>query len=266
MPRDDLQIQKLDMYDKLGIVPQGRPRVQDYFLKFAGAVLAAQATINGQPTLDCLLEDLTIAAGTTGFIDDIRIANQSVNCSLATLDVAGFTRQSLRRRWLGIQVRSEKQVSIIITPDAGGASFRPTIGIRQIPQAETIDSQINNFYQYYGLGSVSVPAAGVFTMTVQCQRACKLHDLLLQNHTAAVADSDLSITSIRVANVEMLNGLAGDSIPIERFANNVDPTETLDLNQVIKAGQSVTIDFANADAVNAAIIGGHFYTSHVEAC
>lgn len=220
-----------------------------------GAVTGGtKTTFTAKAQEDVYLKYLIASATGYGVLDDIRIGNQSLNCSDSGIELQTFSEMAKRKPVIGIAVDGNIQMSLDVTLDGAGAeSFQGGFSCEAIEKAPAITSQ--NLNRFFGLGSVSVPASGSAQLSAQALRDCFLKDLLVSAH----ADNDfgLIITDITIKGRSIFSGQSGDGVGVN-VVNQYATAGFISVNTMIETNQRVVVTVSNTGAA-AATVSGAFY-------
>ena len=204
------------------------------------------------------LRNLICDASTFGVVNDLRIGNQSLNCSDSAIELKTFTEFSQRKPFIGIAVDGNIQMSIDVTLDgAGSEAFQGGFSCEAVEKAPTIAQQGNAINKFFGLGSVSVPASGTAQLTAQALRDCLLKDLLLTAHEANAFG--LVVTDITVKGRSIFSGQSGDAIGLN-VLSEYTMSSLVSVNTTIETNERVVVTLANGTA-GAVVVGGAFYAA-----
>ena len=195
-------------------------------------------------------------ATTYGVVNDLRIGNQSLNCSDSAIDISVFSPSNKRRPTVGVAVDGNIQMQIDVTLDGAGAEqFQAGFSCEAIETAPTIAQQGNAINKFFGLGSVSVPPAGTAQLNAQALRDTFLRSLLLKVHD--VSSFGIVVTDISISGRSIFSGQADDGIG----ANVLEPLTSdglIGINTTIATNERVTVTLANSTGA-AVIVGGALY-------
>ncbi len=195
-------------------------------------------------------------ATTFGVVNDIRIGNQSLNCSDSAIDISVFSPANKRRPTVGVAVDGNIQMQIDVTLDGAGAEqFQGGFSCEAIERAPTIAEQGNAINKFFGLGSVAVPAGGSAQLNAQALRNCFLKSLLVKVHEPT--SFGLVVTDVSIAGRSIFSGQATDGIG----ANVLEPLTAdglIGINTMIATNERVTVTVANSTGA-IVIVGGSLY-------
>ncbi len=196
-------------------------------------------------------------ASAKGVVNDIRIGNQSLNCSDSAIELLAFSSLSQRRPLIGLAVDGNIQMSIDVTLDgAGSEAFQGGFTCEAIEKAPTIAQQGNAINKFFGLGSVSVPAGGSAQLNAQALRDCFLKDLLVSSHEGT--DLGLVITDVTIKGRSIFSGQSGDAVGVN-VVNQWAQAGLVAVNTMIETNERVTVTVSNGTA-GAVIVAGAFFT------
>lgn len=222
-----------------------------------GAVTGSvKTTFTASANQDVYLKYLLAKASTYGVLNDIRIGNQSLNCSDSAIELTAFSEFSQRRPLIGVAVDGNIQLSLDVTLDGAGAeTFQGGFTCEAIEKAPTIAQQGSAINKFFGLGSVSVPSAGSAQLSAQALRNCFLKDLLVVGHEAS--DLGLVITDVTIKGRSIFSGQSGDGVGVN-VVNQHAQAGLVAVNTMIETNQRVIVTVANATA-GAITVSGAFY-------
>ena len=85
----------------------------------AAVTKAARADDTGGDRIDVDAERAEFLGQGAGVVNDLRIGNQSLNCSDSAIDTSLFASNQQRKNVIGVAVNGNIQMSIDVTTDAG---------------------------------------------------------------------------------------------------------------------------------------------------
>ena len=221
---------------------------------------AATGTLTGTLQNPSLLQDLHLNADQLGLVDAIRVANQSVMCSDAGMDLGAFAldAQVEGHRGLGIPLNSQQEVTIDYTLVAAGA-IAGGIGIDPLGAGPiTPVNDLGPLLNYCaGLGSVDAALTADTDLSATMRRRCVLG---LLGFSWEQNVEDLTIRSISVNNIELLagpNGQTGEvGIQVYGWANTDNDGATL--AYPVRVNDDVTVTIHNYNVAASFVYGGIF--------
>jgi len=223
---------------------------------FGAVVGGVKTTFTAKSQESVYLKSLLCDATTFGVVNDIRIGNQSLNCSDSAIELKTFTEFGQRRPVIGLAVDGNIQMSIDITLDGvGSEAFQGGFTCEAIEKAPTIAQQGNAINKFFGLGSVSVPASGTAQLTAQALRDCMLKDLLIKAHEANAFG--LVVTDITIKGRSIFSGQSGDAVGVNAL-NEYAQSSLVAVNTAIETNERVVVTLANGTA-GAIVVSGAFY-------
>lgn len=217
-------------------------------------------SITAQAQENVFLKYFFLTATKQGFVRDIRVGNQSLNCSDSAMDLAMFSDFSQRYAMIGIAVDGNIQTSIDFQLDGTGTTERASGGFScdAIDKAPTLTAQCDALNKFFGMGDATIAPSGSAQLSAQALRDCHLCDLLLQNHTGTVENNNLVVTDITVAGRSLFSGQNGDGIGLNVLVGYTQK-QLIQIDTDIQTNQRVIITIKNTDAVNSALVGGGFF-------
>lgn len=238
-------------------VPKGD--VSDVTPKFvptgSGAVSTATATFTAQAQESVFLRYLFISSSAEGVVSDLKIGNQSLNCSDSGIDLTLFKPSTQRKPAIGVAVNGSIQMSFDVKADGDG-SLTAGFSCEAINNAPSIGEQGNAIDKFFGLGSVSVPADGSAELSAQALRDCFLRDLVIACHDSANSNK-VTIADITVKGRSIFSGQSGDSVGIDVLQTDTQGF-ALPLNTTISTTERVIVKLENAHTA-AIVVGGGAY-------
>ena len=225
-------------------VPMGR----------AATVGAVPQTITSQSQEPVYLKSLFLSVG-AGVVDDLRIGNQSLNCSDSAIDTALFSPNQQRKNVIGVAVDGNIQMSVQVTTDAASA-ITGAFSCEAIQSAPSISAQCNAINKFFGLGSVSIAAAGTATLTATALRSTTLRDLVLSCHDDQFS-AEIDVSDITIKGRSIFSGQAGDVLSLTSL-NATTQGFMVGINIPIETNERVTVTFTN-NHIAALVVGGGLY-------
>jgi len=230
--------------------------VNPKFVPTGRTVTAAgvSSTINSQSQEDVYLKALFLQVG-AGTVTDLRIGNQSLNCSDAGIDTALFAPNQQRKNVIGVAVNGNIQMSVDVTTDANSV-LSGAFSCEAIQRAPSISQQCNAINKFFGLGSVALAAGAAGQLTAQALRNTTLKDLVLSCHAEA-ASGLIDVTDITIKGRSIFSGQAGDVVNLTTL-NSTTQAFMIGINIPIETNERVTVSLFNNDGA-AQIVGGGLY-------
>ena len=208
------------------------------------------------PETDVMLGVLDLTASGPGQIEDILVQGKTLNVTdkPAPIDMFLNTSTNTSERYLGVTLKGGLSLSINGALDGAG-NVAGSWFIDPVDKAVPYQEQAG-FYNYFaGVGTLAIGAGGEAIMRAVTDRPATLGKLTIVNRSAAVVDTDLFVTSVKINGVETLSGEQDNQeIPLSSFFSNSQAGSGLDLNAKISANQSIAIKIKNRDAGNAASV------------
>ena len=226
-------------------VPMGR----------AATVPAVPQTVTSQSQEPVYLKAIFLSVG-AGVVDDLRIGNQSLNCSDSAIDTALFAPNQQRKNVVGVAVDGNIQMSVQVTTDLASA-ITGAFSCEAIQSAPSIRAQCNAINKFFGLGSVSIaPAGGTATLTATALRSTTLRDLVLSCHDDQFS-AEIDVSDITIKGRSIFSGQAGDVLSLTSL-NATTQGFMVGINIPIETNERVTVTFTN-NHIAALIVGGGLY-------
>ena len=240
---------KTNCYKKTDVTPKFVP------ISYGAVTGSVLTSFTAKAQEDVYLKFAMFTASTNGVVRDFKIGNQSLNCSDSSIELQAFNPPSQRRPFVGVAVNGNIQISVDLLLDGAGAEqFQGALSCEAIDKAPTLAEQGQALNRFFGLGSVSVPAAGTAQLNAQALRDCMLKDLVLAAHGAG---DDVVITDITVKGRSLFSGQSGAAISLSALQNDVQGG-FITLNLPIETNERVIVTLSNAGA-SAIVVGGAIY-------
>jgi hypothetical protein len=220
-----------------------------------GGTEANKITVTAQSQEPVLLKYLFISAGATGVVDDLKIGNQSLNCSDSSIDLALFDPYTQRKPMIGVAVDGNIQLSIDVKTDAD-TGVTAGFSCEAIEGAPSMNEQGDAIDKFFGLGSVSVEAGGVAELSAQCLRDAFLKSLVLSSHDE-VNKNKVVITDISIKGRSIFSGQSGAGLGIDVLSDQTQDFALM-INTAISTNERVVVKLANTHTA-AIIVGGGAY-------
>jgi hypothetical protein len=218
----------------------------------SGATGASAATFTAQAQEDVFLKYLYLSVG-AGVVNDLKIGNQSLNCSDSDISTALFDPTTQRKPAIGVAVNGNIQMSVEVTTDADG-KFSGAFSCEAIEKAPTMAEQGDAINKFFGLGKVSVPAGGAAQLSAQALRNTTLKDLVLLCHTAA-SSADIEVTDISIKGRSIFSGQSSDSVSLDALQTAVQGF-AVGINTPIETNERVIVSLKNNNAAAITVSGG----------
>lgn len=220
-----------------------------------GTTSSNKLTVTAKSQEPVLIKYLFIQCSATGTVSDLKIGNQSLNCSDSDIDLALFNAGTQRKPMIGVAVDGNIQLTIDVATDADG-DVSAGYTCEAIEAAPSMNEQGNAIDKFFGLGSVSVPAGGSAELSAQALRDALLKSLVLSSHDSANA-SKVTVADITVKGRSIFSGQAGAGIGIDIFDTTTQDF-TLMINTAISTNERVTVKLENSHSA-AIVVGGGAY-------
>lgn len=205
---------------------------------------------------DVFLKFAMLKASTFGVVSDIKIGNQSLNCSDSAIELLAFNPPSQRRPFIAVAVNGNIQISIDVLLDGSGSeNFQAAFSCDAIDRAPTLAEQGDALNRFFGLGTVSVPASSTAQLNAQALRDCMLKDIILAAHGSG---DEVVVTDITVKGRSVFSGQSGDAISLSALQNDVQGA-FVSLNLPIETNERVIVTLQNLNATTPAVVGGCIY-------
>jgi hypothetical protein len=228
---------------------------------YSDAVLGSvRTTFTAKAQEDVFLKYFYLSSANDGVINDIRIGNQSLNCSDSAIDACLFGLQPLglqRKPFIGVAVDGNIQMSVDVTFDGGAPNnvFQGAFSCEAVEKAPTLQAQGQALNKFFGLGTVVVPAGGSATLSAQALRDCFLKDMVLRSHGTTAFG--LVVTDITIKGRSILSGQASDAIDFRLFSPELSATLE-GINVAIETNQRVQVTVLNTTGTSV-LVGGGLY-------
>jgi len=214
---------------------------------------AAKTTFTAKAQEDVVIKFALLTATQNGMINDIRIGNQSLNCSDSDIEFKALEYSTKRRPLVGVGVDGNIQIAIDVTLDADGV-FGGGFSCEAIDKAPSLSAQAKQLNRFFGLGSVSVAAAGTATLSAQALRGCTLRDLMLHAHGASAG---VIVEDITIKGRSIFSGQASDGVALDVLSTDTTG-QFVALNTMIQTNERVQVHLKNTSAT-AVTVGGACY-------
>jgi hypothetical protein len=226
---------------------------QSLFLPFDDVAAGTSVSLTATVQQACLLNDLVISCALTGLVTAIAVAGQSLMCSDLGVDLGLFRYDCAAEghRGIGIALAQQQQVTLTVAP-ASSAVARASIGIDPVDPSAAINvNDLGDGLNYvFGLGSSgSVAVTSSTTVTANSRRDGVLGPLI-GSYLAAASHiiQDATITSFKVNNLELMNGVAGSDVPLQAILPDATDLDGRTLAYPIETNDAVAITYRNDDA------------------
>ena len=188
-----------------------------------------------------------------GVVNDVKVGNQSLNCSDSDISFALFQNDTQRKPLVGLAVDGNIQMAIDVTTDADSA-VTAAFSCEAIEAAPSISEQGDAINKFFGLGSVSIATTATGTLTDQALRNCTLKDLVLACHTASEA-SKIDVTDITIKGRSIFSGQSGDVVSLTALQSETQGF-SVGINTPIQTNETVTVSLKNNHSGTLIISGG----------
>ena len=215
---------------------------------------ATLATSTGKAQEPVFLRYLYLSMG-AGVVNEVKIGNQSLNCSDSDISFALFQSDTQRKPLIGVAVDGNIQMAIDATTDADSA-LTGSFSCEAIETAPSISEQGNSINKFFGLGSVSLATTASGTLTAQALRNCTLKDLVLACHTASES-SKIDVTDITIKGRSIFSGQSGDVVALDSLATDAQAF-TVSINTPIQTNETVTVSLKNNHSGTLVVSGGFY--------
>jgi len=222
-------------------------------LGYGSAAASTKTTFTAKAQEDVVLKFALLTADKDGLINDIRIGNQSLNCSDSDIEFKALEYSTKRRPLIGVAVDGNIQIAIDVTMD-DAAVFGGGFSCEAIDKAPSLSAQAPQLNRFFGLGSVSVPASGSATLSAQALRGCTLRDLILHAHGAS---SGIVVEDITVKGRSIFSGQASDGVALDVLSTDTT-ANFVTLNTPIQTNERVQVQLKNT-TIAAVVVGGACY-------
>ncbi|MAB40260.1 MAG: hypothetical protein CL525_14350 [Aequorivita sp.] len=213
---------------------------------------AAVATVTSSSQEPVFLRFLYLSMG-AGVVNDVKVGNQSLNCSDSDISFALFQNDTQRKPLVGLAVDGNIQMSIDATTDADSA-LTGAFSCEAIETAPSISEQGNAINKFFGLGSVSLATTASGTLTAQALRNCRLKDLVLACHTASES-SKIDVTDITIKGRSIFSGQSGDVVSLDALQTDTQAF-TVSIDTPIQTNETVTVSLKNNHSGTLVVSGG----------
>jgi hypothetical protein len=224
------------------------------FVPVSYGATSGKTTFTAKAQEDVYIKHGLFSADQNGVVNDIRIGNQSLNCSDSGIDLAAFTTDTKRRPVIGVAVDGNIQIAIDVTLDTNG-NFEGAFTCEAIDKAPTLAAQSGALNKFFGLGSVSVPLSGTAQLSATALRDCMLRDLLLAAH--ADSAGGIIVEDITVKGRSLFSGQAADGVSLAALQTSTF-AQYVQVNTMIETNQKVIVSLKNTTAA-AVTVGGMLY-------
>jgi hypothetical protein len=213
---------------------------------------ATLATITAKSQEPVFLRYAYVQMG-VGVVNDIKVGNQSLNCSDSDISYALFQNDTQRKPLVGLAVDGNIQMAIDVTTDADSA-VTAAFSCEAIEAAPSISEQGDAINKFFGLGSVSIATTATGTLSAQALRNCTLKDLVLACHTAAES-SKVDVVDITIKGRSIFSGQSGDVVSLTALASETQGF-SVGINTPIQTNETVTVTLKNNHTGTLIISGG----------
>jgi len=220
-----------------------------------GAVSTGVSTFTAQAQESVFIRYLFISSSAQGVVTDLKIGNQSLNCSDSDIDLSLFDPATQRKPAIGVAVNGNIQMSFDVKADEDGG-LTAGFSCEAVENAPSIGEQGNAIDKFFGLGSVSVGAGGSAELSAQALRDCFLRDLVIASHDL-LNKNKVTITDITVKGRSIFSGQSGDAVGIDVLQSQTQGF-AIPLNTMIETNERVVVKLSNTHTA-AIIVGGGAY-------
>ena len=223
--------------------------------QFGATTGSSAKTFTAQAQEPVYLKYLFISASGPGVVDELKIGNQSLNCSDSAIDLGLFDPQTQRKPMIGVAVNGNIQMSFDVTTDAD-ANLTAGFSCEALESAPSIGEQGNAIDKFFGLGSVSVPAGGTAELSAQALRDCFLRDLVVESHDQTNKNK-VTISDITIKGRSIFSGQSGDGIGIDVLQAETQGF-ALSVMTAIETNERVVVKLANSHTAAITVGGGAY--------
>ncbi len=220
-----------------------------------GATTGNKIQLLAQSQEPVLLKYFFISASAAGAVADLKIGNQSLNCSDSAIDLSLFDPYTQRKPLIGVAVDGNIQISADVTTD-GDADVTAGFSCEAIKDAPSMNEQGSAIDKFFGLGTVSVPNGGSAQLSAQALRDCYLKGLVIASHDDANKNK-LTVTDITIKGRSIFSGQAGAGVGIDVLMTQTQDF-ALAVNTAISTNERVVVTIANSHTA-AIVVGGGAY-------
>ena len=213
---------------------------------------ATLATITAKSQEPVFLRYAYVQMG-VGVVNDIKVGNQSLNCSDSDISYALFQNDTQRKPLVGLAVDGNIQMAIDVTTDADSA-VTAAFSCEAIESAPSISEQGDAINKFFGLGSVSIATTATEVLSAQALRNCTLKDLVLACHTAAES-SKVDVVDITIKGRSIFSGQSGDVVSLTALASETQGF-SVGINTPIQTNETVTVTLKNNHTGTLIVSGG----------
>jgi len=220
-----------------------------------GATTSNKITVTAQAQEPVLLKYLFIQSTSAGVVSDLKIGNQSLNCSDSAIDLSLFDSYTQRKPIIGVAVDGNIQLSVDITTD-GDSNVSAGFTCEAVDNAPSMNEQGKAIDKFFGLGSVSVPNGGTAELSAQCLRDAFLKSLVLASHDETNKDKVI-VTDITIKGRSIFSGQSGAGLSIDLLSDQTQDFALM-INTAIATNERVVVKLANSHTA-AIVVGGGAY-------
>lgn len=220
-----------------------------------GATTANKIQLLAQSQEPVFLKYFFISSTAGGVVSDLKIGNQSLNCSDSAIDLSLFDSYTQRKPLIGVAVDGNIQISADVTTD-GDSDVTAGFSCEAVKEAPSIGEQGRAIDKFFGLGSVSVPNGGTAQLSAQALRDCMLKGLVIASHDEANKNK-VTVTDITIKGRSIFSGQAGAGVGIDVLMTQTQDF-ALAVNTAIATNERVVVTLANSHTA-AIVVGGGAY-------
>jgi len=220
-----------------------------------GVTTANLLTLTSKAQEPILLKYLFVSASSTGVVTDLKVGNQSLNCSDSDIDLSLFDPMTQRKPLIGVAVDGNIQMSIDVKTDAD-ANVTAGFTCEAVEAAPSLNEQGNSIDKFFGLGSVSVPADGSAELSAQALRDCFLKNLVISSHDD-VNKNKVIVTDITIKGRSIFTGQSGDGVGIDILMTQTQDF-ALAINTAIATNERVVVKLENKHTAAITVGGGAY--------
>jgi hypothetical protein len=231
----------------------GLRQAQSFFLGFDDQAAGTAVTLTATIQQACLLNDLVLSCGVAGLLTECKIAGQSIMCSDSGMPISAFGYDAALEgaRSIAIAVDQQQQIVLNVAP-LSSAVVRASIGIDPVDPIAVVDvnslgDRLNRFFGGGSSGTVAITSTA--TSTATSRRDCVIGPMVASYTPAANhVIQDATLTSLKVNNLELMNGLSGSDVPLETLLKDATDLDGRTVAYAVQTNTAVVATFRNDDA------------------
>ncbi len=226
---------------------------QSFFLGFSDAAAGTSVDLTATAQQACLLNDLGVTCANQGLVTEVKVAGQSIMCSDKGMPFGAFRSDAgvEGHRAIGIAIDQQQTVTINAAP-ASSSVVRAWIGIdpanpARIDDVNQIGDRLNRFFGGGSSGACAISASTESTAT--SRRDCVLGPMIVDYLAAANhIIQDATLTSLKINNLELMNGASGSDVPLSALAPDATDIDGRTVAYLVTKNAAVIATFRNDDA------------------